>query len=174
VLKPLHRPAVPATDPRDRASDSARQFFRSTTGGLAWLLLYGFADFQLCEDPVFTLIIFAVTLKRHAGAWLYRSQYDETGQFVSERSRRSALPGGRAETPQRRNRRTRVSWPAAACERCNRSRSIRRRNTIAAGGARVCRARDAVVHVVARSASRPDQAARRGTSPQDRREQLTP
>src|SRR5215831_18294987 len=99
-----------------------------------------------------------VTVRRQLKRRYVLALYDENGQFVSERSRRSALPGGRAETPQRRNRRTRVSWPAAACERCNRSRSIRRRNTIAAGGARVCRARDAVVHVVARSASRPDQA----------------
>src|SRR5229473_7873218 len=70
--------------------------------------------------------------------------------------RRSAPLVGYAEMPQLRNRRRRAFWLVTTCASRNRSRSVRRRNTIAGLAARVCQFPDAAAREVRRSASRRD------------------
>src|SRR6267142_860115 len=85
--------------------------------------------------------------------------------------RRSAPLAGCAEMPQLRNRRRRAFWLVTTCASRNRSRSVRRRNTIAGLAARACQFPDAATREVRRSASRRDRAVLHGTSLLDRRMQ---
>src|SRR5260370_18693311 len=85
--------------------------------------------------------------------------------------RRSAPLVGCAEMPQLRNRRRRAFWLVTTSASRNRSRSVRRRNTIAGLAARACQFPDAAAREVRRSALRRDRAVLHGTSLLGRRMQ---
>jgi hypothetical protein len=75
------------------------------------------------------------------------------GSLKSNRDfRRSAPLVGCAEMPRPRNRRRRAFWLVTTCASRNRSRSVRRRNTIAGLAARACQFPDAAAREVRRSA----------------------
>jgi hypothetical protein len=67
--------------------------------------------------------------------------------------RRSAPLVGYAEMPQLRDRRRRAFWLVTTCASRNRSRSVRRRNTIAGLAARACQFPDAAAREVRISAT---------------------